>query len=119
MQPGQAPKPLLSQDCSVYVFKDLCTVIKIVKFDQKEITKHQDNAKLTSLTAYNMVFEMVHDFSNPVDEFVPFIFTHRLPSSEEPRFDNYLVIFNLREFMAENYRSIFKKKKVLNTFLTI
>lgn len=45
---------------------------------------------------------MVHDFSNPVDEFVPFLFTHRLHEIEEPRFDNYFVIFNLRGFLKEH-----------------
>ena len=74
-------------------------------YNRIEIEKYQDNAKITSLSAYNMVFEMIHDMSNPIDEFIPFLFTHRInDETDEPRFDNYFVVFNLREFFVENYR---------------
>ena len=110
----------LLQDCVLYVFKELNTVIKMINYNREEIEKYQDNAKLTSLSAYNMVFEMIHDFSNPIDEFIPFLFTHRISNEgEEPRFDNYFVVLNLREFFVENYRYKFKPRESLNTFLTV
>lgn len=66
-----------------------------------------------------MVFEMVHDFRNPVDDFVPFVFSHRVESIDEPRFENFMVVFNMKKFMAINHMSVFEGRKILSSFLSV
>ena len=117
--PNKPYKTLITPESTVYVIKDLINIIRVEKYTQKKVMKYQDNKKLTSLSSYNLIFEEVHDFQNPVDGFIPFIFTHCVSKNDDPIFENYMVIFNLRDFIFESNHSLFQQRKLLNNFLIV
>ena len=55
-----------------------------------------------------MIFDIVQDFQNPVDGFIPFIFTHCISKNDDPIFENYMVVMNIRDFIFEYNQSTFQ-----------
>lgn len=95
------PSAVLEQDTKVFIFgstsgaNDRQPCLTFMNYDHDAVMKYQDNCKAASLMASTLVHEMVHDPKNPLDNFVPFLYSNEESRLPTPIFNWYLCFLNL------------------------